>query len=110
MSRHTLNDGATPDPGITKPSFDEWWPELAPQAWLVGAYYKRGLPWDKFAERFGEYLHRPEQERRLQKLAALAKNSNVTILCVEATPEHCHRRLVAEACRDIDPLLEIVIE
>lgn len=110
MSRHTLNDGETPDPEITDASFDEWWPELAPPPSLIGAYYKRNLPWVVFEREFKSYLRLCEQNKRLQTLMKLAKNSNATILCIEPTPEFCHRRLVAEACREIDPLLEVLIE
>ena len=110
MSRHTLNDGVTPDEEITKESFDEWWPELAPPLSLIGAYYKQGLPWKDFEREFRNYLQLPQAQARLQSLVALAQSSTVTILCIESTPEHCHRRLVAEMCHDMDALLEILIE
>jgi uncharacterized protein YeaO (DUF488 family) len=110
MSRHTLNDGVTPDPEITDTSFDAWWPELAPPERLIGSYYKRGLPWDAFEREFVRHLRSPEVRMRLQHLIEISRHSDVTILCVEKSPERCHRRLIAEACQDIDPLLEIVIE
>ena len=110
MSRHTLNDGVTPDEGITEGSFDEWWPDLAPPARLIGSYYKRGLPWDVFEREFVRYLESPEVQSRLAHLIEISRISNVTILCVEETSEKCHRRLIAEACRKTDPSLEVIIE
>jgi len=110
MSRHTLNDGITPDPEIGSASFDEWWPELAPRPSLIGAYYKRGLLWDVFEKKFRKYLSLPRQKEVLEKLVALSRTSHVTILCIEPTPEHCHRRLIAEICRGMDPLLKVSIE
>jgi len=44
MSRHTLNDGVTPNPEITSDKYDEHIPKLAPHPKLIGAYYKRELP------------------------------------------------------------------
>lgn len=110
MSRHTLNDGVTRDGEITDETFDMWWRELAPPPQLIGAYYNRGLPWQDFERDFKIFLCLPHIQARLRSLIALARDSSVTILCIEPTPERCHRRLVAEACRDIDPSLEVFIE
>ncbi|MBI5803556.1 hypothetical protein HY448_02625, partial [Candidatus Pacearchaeota archaeon] len=43
MSRHTLNDGITPDERITSEKFNLHVPELAPPLKLIGDYYKRNL-------------------------------------------------------------------
>lgn len=40
MSRHTLNDGVTPDPRLTPDLYDEHRPVLAAPARAVGGYYK----------------------------------------------------------------------
>jgi uncharacterized protein YeaO (DUF488 family) len=118
MSRHTLNDGVTPDPEITESSRDEWWPELAPPDTLIGWYYKQQkkklLPhwklWENFERKFTHYLQDPDVKIYLQHLATLARYGDVIILCIEPTPKYCHRRLVAEACRRVDPSLAIIIE
>jgi len=41
MSRHTLNDGKTPDTRITKDKYDEWIKFLAPKSKLVRDYHKK---------------------------------------------------------------------
>ena len=110
MSRHTLNDGTTPDPEIGTGAFDEWWPQLAPPPTLIGAYYKRGLPWKEFEERFKEHLSQKEQKECLLRLVLRAQEGTVTILCVEPSPERCHRRLVAEACKALNPELAVTLE
>lgn len=107
MSRHTLPDGVTPDPAIRSELFDWWWPELAPPPALIGAYYKRGLRWERFEEKFLKYLFSAEE--KLCELVVLAQSADVTILCIEEHPAHCHRRLIALACQGIDSSLEVRI-
>ena len=107
MSRHTYEDGKTPDPRITPQHYDIHWPELGPPARLVGAYYNRGLPWDEFESKFCGYLLR--RRDRLHEIIDHALHEPVTLLCIEPTPERCHRRLVAEECNRIEPELDILI-
>ncbi len=110
MSRHTLSDGITHDSDITKESFDEWWQDLSPGPVLVGSYYKGKLSWEAFAEKFNEYLQMSKVQKRLAELNAISCKRDVTILCVEISPEFCHRRLIAEACKKLEPSLDIIIE
>lgn len=107
MSRHTLTDGLTPDPRITEDLYDDWRPMLAPPAKLIGDYYKRGLDWEYFEQRFMDHLSDPFVSLALERLIYEALNSNVTIMCIEEAPERCHRRLVAEQCQIIAPELTI---
>lgn len=109
MSRHTLNDGITPHPGIKPDMYDEWLPEVAPSADLLGDYYKRGLGWDEFTERYIEQLSKDKRKRIIEKLASRALSQDITIMCIEETPEYCHRRLLAEECKRIEPDLKIEI-
>lgn len=110
MSRHTLSDGVTADERITDPSFDEHWSLLAPSAKLIGDYYKRGLPWDEFEEQFKKELESEEKVDCLEQLIAEAQVKQVTILCIEDTPQHCHRRLIAEICQKLEPTLQVLIK
>ena len=77
---------------------------------LIGDYYKRSLSWEAFEKRFIFHLGCPEIYVELEELVTLAIKSNVTLLCVEKTPEYCHRRLVAEACQKINPRLAVIIK
>jgi uncharacterized protein YeaO (DUF488 family) len=108
MSRHTLSDGVTPDHRIHQGLFDQWWPELAPAASLVGDYYKRELDWSRFEAAYIEQLHQPDAVRRIGSLILLARVQVVTLLCIEDEPVQCHRRLLAEACARVAyPELEL---
>ncbi len=110
MSRHTLDDGVTPDQAITPDLYDQWWRELAPPDKLIGSYYKRGLSWKEFSEQFKAYLQSATANDWLIKLIELAKLQNVTILCIEDKPDNCHRKLVAQRCAELDRDLKIIIE
>lgn len=107
MSRHTLNDGITPHPKIDSSSYNVWIPDLGPPARLIGDYYKRGLPWEQFEERYLDYIRNSGVEDFIKNLARRSLHSDITLLCIEPTPEKCHRRLLAEECRLYVPELEL---
>ncbi|HLC59062.1 MAG TPA: DUF488 domain-containing protein [archaeon] len=107
MSRHTLNDGVTPDERITSTTYNEWLKELAPPAKLIGDYYKRGLTWPEYETRYRQFLQTPEAASKVNDLASQAIEKDITLLCVEETPEKCHRRLLAEECLVYQPDLKL---
>lgn len=109
MIRHTLDDGVTPDPEITPDLYDEWWKELAPPPTLVGAYLRGKIAWTDYTIGYLDHLGHEPQIRKLRELIDLAKEQNVTVLCVEEIPDHCHRRLLVMQCLVLDPTLEYEI-
>jgi uncharacterized protein (DUF488 family) len=68
-------------------------PELAPTPELLDAYHEN-KDWPAYEQRFGPLLE--ERAAALTGQALLARYRSPCLLCSEATPEHCHRRLVAE--------------
>jgi uncharacterized protein YeaO (DUF488 family) len=113
MSRHTENDGITPDgliiPGV---SFDVHWPELAPSGRSVGRYYRREIDFDGLAVEYRKRLATdPSSASRVAELIRLAHSQDVTVLCKEdPTESHiCHRTVLANYCMQIDSSLEIEI-
>lgn len=107
MSKHTLNDGITPDLRINETSFDEERPIYAPPIKRVGDYYQRNLDWKIFEERY--YLYLDSIVNEVKSLAEEAIKKDITLMCIEENPEKCHRRLLAERCKLIYPELEILI-
>lgn len=71
-------------------------PELAPTKDILDAYKKAGGDWEVYEKQFLALLARRRIEEKLDK--RLIDGS--CLLCSEATPEHCHRRLVAEYLQD----------
>lgn len=107
MSRHTLNDGVTPDSRITADLFDMHCPELAPSPRLIGDYYKRGLQWSEFELRFHKEIQAHFAQEILRRIAVLSYLGDVTLLCIEDSAEFCHRRILVEECLKFQPKLVI---
>jgi uncharacterized protein (DUF488 family) len=69
-------------------------PLLTPTDELLTAYKRRReMPWPEYEARFIAILREREVERHLDRDAFLTPTA---LLCSEATPEHCHRRLALE--------------
>jgi uncharacterized protein (DUF488 family) len=66
-------------------------PDLAPTDELLTAYKKEGAKWDFYEREFNRLL----EERRVEKLDKGLFDASC-LLCSEALPANCHRRLVAE--------------
>ena len=68
--------------------------EFAPSEELLSKYRKKEITWEEYEEIFDGIMDkRGACEKFPSKFAAYDK---VCLLCSEPTPEHCHRRLVAE--------------
>lgn len=109
MSRHTLNDGITPDKEIGPNSYDEWWKALAPNEKVLGLYLRGEIPFLSFEENYRYQLYHDEAYMTMTNLINLARTEDVTVLCVERTPEHCHRRILLDVCRLATPDLEVFV-
>jgi uncharacterized protein (DUF488 family) len=65
--------------------------DLAPTAELLAAYRKAKDGWSAYEEAFLALMQERKIERLPRELIA-----GGCLLCSEDTPDHCHRRLVAE--------------
>ena len=64
---------------------------FAPTAGLLDAYRKRHLDWEGYSRAFAELI----RDRAIETLDRTAFD-RACLLCSEATPQRCHRRIVAE--------------
>lgn len=67
-------------------------PQLAPTQDILNAYKKNGGDWSVYERQFLELL----AQRRIEETLDRGLIEGGCLLCSEAIPEHCHRRLVAE--------------
>lgn len=73
-------------------------PLLAPTQDILDDFKKRKeMPWEEYEERFLSLMREREIE---SELSPEDFSRRTVLLCSEDTPEHCHRRLVAEHLRD----------
>ena len=109
MSRHTLEDGKTPDKRIVEGvTFDEWQKEFAPPSKLVGAYYRKEVSWEDFERIYLEYLRSDKIRPKVEALAKRCTEETIVLMCIEDTANKCHRRLLAEELKKYQPDLKIV--
>jgi uncharacterized protein (DUF488 family) len=72
-------------------------PDLAPTAELLKSYRSGNISWDRYAIEFRNLLSARKIEDMLTPDFFAGPS---VLLCSEATPEHCHRRLVIEYLND----------
>ena len=69
--------------------------------------YRRGAN-RSAAEAYNEHLERDAAGELEHLERALREGPATALLCLEAEPEHCHRRVICEALRRRRPELEVV--
>ena len=79
-------------------------PELAPTKEILDGYKKNGGDWKSYEKQFLSLM----AARRVENLIDKDLVDGGCLLCSEVTPEHCHRRLIAEYFRDKWGDVEIV--
>ena len=67
-------------------------PILAPTDSILKAYKKEKGDWDVYQRRFLQLM----EERKIEQRLKPEMLEGTCLLCSEATPHHCHRRLVCE--------------
>jgi uncharacterized protein (DUF488 family) len=71
-------------------------PLLAPTDTMLKSFKKEKGDWRVYEDRFLQLMHERKMELRLKPEML----EGACLLCSEATPHHCHRRLVVEYLND----------
>ena len=69
--------------------------QLAPTKDILDGYKKKRIDWDQYELCFRQLMEHRQPDKRLSP----DDLDHACLLCSEPTPEHCHRRLVAEYLR-----------
>ncbi|WP_113913525.1 DUF488 family protein [Roseovarius dicentrarchi] len=77
---------------------------LAPTADILSAFRKNEIGWGEYERRYLELL----SSRRVEQHFDMDQMHEGCLLCSEATPEHCHRRLAANYLAQARTDVEIV--
>ena len=80
-------------------------PELAPSQELFDGITKHGWTWEEYQAGF---INLMEQRRAVELFDRRIPDESPCLLCSEASPQRCHRRLVAEALAARGPGLRVV--
>jgi uncharacterized protein (DUF488 family) len=79
-------------------------PYFAPTQDILDDFKKKKGSWAEFESKFEDLI----ADRRIDETAAEALRENDCLLCSEPTPEHCHRRLVAEYLQEQLTNIEVI--
>ncbi len=93
-----------PPRGVPKAEFaardfyDAWLPELAPSEELVkmALASTTDAQWRAFVKRYRAEMKAPEKVRLLDLLAALSRQTNLSVGCYCEDEGHCHRSVLRE--------------
>lgn len=77
---------------------------FAPSRELLGAYRKKEISWDNYAEEYIDLL----DDRNIREEVDIASLHECCLLCSEHTAEKCHRRLLAEYLQKLNSDIEII--
>lgn len=70
--------------------------DMAPTKNILDAYKKNNGDWETYEKGFLQLM----RDRQIENKIPPSLIENSCLLCSEAKPHHCHRRLVAEYLRD----------
>jgi len=71
-------------------------PLLAPTPDILDRYKKKAITWNQYEDAYLQLI----RERRIEGKLSPETLEDACLLCSEAQPHHCHRRLAAEYLRD----------
>ena len=76
--------------------YDVWLPQLAPSAELVAEAQSASTEkeWQAFVRKYRAEMVHGDNERLIQMLAALSKNTNFSVGCYCDDEAHCHRSVL----------------
>jgi len=79
--------------------FDVWLPELAPSAELLSWAHVEpldGKRWQRFAREYRREMSDPAKQHLVMLLAAMSRDSDLSVGCYCEDEAHCHRTLLRE--------------
>ena len=79
---------------------------FAPYKELLDGYKKGIISWDEYEMIYTNLYHK--REMGLYFKEKYSQYNKALLLCSEPTPEHCHRRLLAECIRKDRPDVDII--
>ena len=88
--------------GVAGDAIDEYLRVLAPSTELLHAYRQGQLDWERFRHQYLYEMSREAAKAVIHRLAKVARAEVITIMCVCADEDHCHRSLLRELIAGFD--------
>jgi len=88
--------------GASKEAVDEYVPALAPSRELLQAYREGILDWPRYRLQYLKEMQGERARAQIHRLAKLARSEVITVMCVCADEDHCHRSLLRELIAGFD--------
>lgn len=80
--------------GVPKGAKDEYIVKLAPSRDLLREFKHEGLQWEQYVPRYLSEMRSQEAQSEIKRLANLAEQRTITLMCVCEDENHCHRSLL----------------
>lgn len=75
--------------------------EFAPTKEILDAYKNKRISWNEYEDQYAVLMN--QRGNHLDFIDRFSEYTHICLLCSEPTPEHCHRRLLAEMIADTAP-------
>lgn len=86
--------------GVPKTATDEYNTKLAPPKELVQAFKHEKMRWDHYVDRFLSQMAEEPAQSEIERLAKVAADGPITLMCMCEDERRCHRSLVARLVRE----------
>ncbi len=88
--------------GVSKEGVDEYVPALAPSRELLHSYRQGMLDWPRYRLQYLKEMRGEVARAEIHRLAKLARSEVITVMCVCADQDYCHRSLLRELIAGFD--------
>lgn len=80
--------------GISKDKIDLWEKELGTPADLIKKWKSGSISWKQFSKQYLDSIS--DKEESINRIAQIARDKTVTLLCSCRESKHCHRTLLKQ--------------
>lgn len=88
--------------GVSKDSVGEYVIDLSPSRELLHQFRDGQLDWRAFRNQYLKEMGSETAQREIHRLAKLARDEPVTVMCVCADENRCHRSLLRDLIEGFD--------
>lgn len=82
--------------GVPRGAADEYTPKVAPSRELIRAYKNGEISWPRFKQLFLDEMKGEPAQSEIGRLATMASNDTITLMCICEDERRCHRVIVAD--------------